>query len=106
MIRKIVPKTAIVAVALGALASAALAEPLELNEAQMDQVTAGLSLVDASGNLYDIYGIPYIYNPSTNTYIDSEGFTWWHTKQPINLTSGYVNAVLTNGTLIWDGGYQ
>jgi hypothetical protein len=75
MFRKITTKVATVAVALGALTSAALAEPINLTDAQMDESTAGtgsnsrIIVVDSSGILY--------YSPDGGkSYIDSKGRNW------------------------------
>jgi hypothetical protein len=63
-----------VALALGTLSSVALAEPMELTEAQMDQVTAGYFYYDSFNNLYDIYTNVYYPDPAVpGDYVSSQG---------------------------------
>jgi hypothetical protein len=72
---KIASRSASIALALGTLSSVALAEPLELTEAQMDQVTAGAFTIDSAGILHDASGFDYT-RQSDGRYLSSDGFFW------------------------------
>jgi hypothetical protein len=76
--------------ALAVLANAALAEPAELTDAEMDQITAGAfaSFDLASNNtntIIDSNNVVYT-RTSDHTYVDSTGVTW--SRNPALLKGG------------------
>jgi hypothetical protein len=102
-------------VALGTLSSVALAEPVELTEAQMGQVTAGAFQADSAGNLTDIYGFVYTYDSLTGRYQSSDGRVWEapngiyyaeagrHSQTELAAYGWLIN---WESDLIWDGGFR
>lgn len=112
MFHKIAFEVATFAVALGALASAALAEPTKLTGAQMDAVTAGFAVVsNTNGVLIDRYGILYYPQDGGRYYVDSRGGTWTpqdlasDTGIHIGSVSSQAGGVLCHQTVCWDGGF-
>ncbi len=115
MTRKIARGSAAVALALGALTSVALAEPVELTEALMDQVSAGAFLADSAGNLTDVYGFVYTYDPASGLYQGSDGMVWeapngiYYAEAGRHGQSGltaYGWLWNSETDLIWDGGFR
>ena len=107
MTRKIAISSAAAALlALGTLTGAALAEPVELTEAQMDQVSAGAFAYDSAGNLQDTYGFVYTYDPESGLYQDDAGVVWEAPAGIYYHEDGHAYGFLWNGELgvPWDGG--
>jgi hypothetical protein len=111
----IASRSASVVLALSTLSSVALAEPVELTEAQMDQVTAGAFLYDSAGNLTDIYGFVYTYDSATGLYHSADGWVWEAPNGIYYAEAGrhaqteptaYGWLINWESDLIWDGGFQ
>jgi hypothetical protein len=115
MTRKIANRSATGALlALSALTSVALAEPVKLTDAQMDQVSAGAWFYDsATQNLSDDQGRVFTFSGTPGLYYGGDGTAWQapfgiyyaaagahFIPDPVaygflvNLTSGHI----------WDGG--
>jgi hypothetical protein len=121
MSRKPVAQATAVVFALAVLANAALAEPVELTDAKMDQITAGafVSLDPATNNtniIMDSLNVTYT-RTIDNNYVDSTGVTWiplvlYYFSSPSQVTpDGTVTpavGVLYNTATgqFWDGGFQ